>query len=474
MSALKIRQIDLKTNDSKRQIAKIREQFHHSTEVVSAHARKLTQSAFGKAMTPAEVVEKICTDVKNKGLAAVQHYTELLDKIKIKADHIRVKESELAAAHDAADPAFLDVIRRIRYNIDSFQSGLIHQDAELRSSGQHELSVRHRPLQRVGVYCPGGSASYPSALLMTICPAQSAGVKEIMVCMPPTAGGASNKDMLAVCYELGVKEVYRIGGAQAIAAMAYGIEGLAPVEMICGPGNQYVALAKKFVFGTCAIDCIAGPSEVIVAADDSAHPNYVALDLIAQAEHSPGVPILVTWYEPLLKEVHDAIVKRMTKLTRADLAKDSLERHGAFILAPDKQTAIDCINALAPEHLHIQTRDPDGFAEQINNAGAIFLGPFTPVALGDYAAGPSHVLPTGGTARFSSGLTVNDFRKRTSILRYTRNGLRDIAEDVIFLAKKEGLTGHAASVEQRANDSGPAARPKPKPEKVIPAVPAKK
>jgi histidinol dehydrogenase len=186
------------------------------------------------------------------------------------------------------------------------------------------------------------------------------------------------------------------------------------------------------------------------------------------------VPILLTWYEPLLNEVEEALTKRLAKLSRSDLARECIERSGAFILAPDKDAAIEVVNDLAPEHLHIQTRDPDGFAEQVDNAGAIFLGPFTPVAVGDYAAGPSHVLPTGGTARFSSGLTVNDFRKRTSILRFTRNGLRDIAEDVIYLAKKEGLTGHAASVELRANDSGPAARPKPKPEKVAAAAAAKK
>lgn len=474
MGSLKVRRIDLSASNSANQLAKLRDQFKPDAEVVSAQSKKLTQAVFGQALTPTQAVERICLDVKQKGLAAVLQYSEQLDKAKIKPENLRVKPSELAAAHAAAAPEFLDVLRRIRYNIDSFQSGLLHQDAELRVSGQHEVSLRYRPLERVGVYCPGGVAAYPSTLLMTVCPAQAAGVKEIVVCMPPKDTGASNTDMLATCYELGVTEVYRIGGAQAVAAMAYGVEGLKPVDMVVGPGNQFVALAKRFVYGTVAIDCIAGPSEIVVAADDSAHPSYIALDLLAQAEHSPGVPILVTWYEPLLNEVEEALIKRLPKLSRGDLAKDSLERYGAFVLAPNKAAAIDCINALAPEHLHIQTRDPDGFAEDIKSAGAIFLGPFTPVALGDYAAGPSHVLPTGGTARFSSGLTANDFRKRTSILRFTRNGLRDIAEDVIYLAKKEGLTGHAASVEQRANDNGPAARPKPKPEKVAAATPPKK
>ncbi len=470
MPALKVRRIDLTANNANQQLAKLRDQFKIDSEVVTPQAKKLTQAVFGEALTPVQAVARICDEVCDEGIEAVLRYTEAFDKVKLKPDAVRVKESELAEAHAAADTEFLEVLRRIRYNIDSFQSGLLHRDAELRVSGSHELQLRYRPLNRVGVYCPGGAAAYPSTLLMTVCPAQAAGVPEIVVTLPPKPTGAYNRDMLAACHELGVTEVYRMGGAQAIAAMAYGVEGIPAVDMVVGPGNQFVALAKKYVFGTVAIDCIAGPSEIVVAADDSAHPNYVALDLIAQAEHSPGVSVLVTWYEPLLNEVRDALDKRLAKLGRADLARESLERFGAFVLAPDKATAIECVNEIGPEHLHIQTRDPDAFAEEIENAGAIFLGPFTPVALGDYAAGPSHVLPTAGTARFASGLTANDFRKRTSILRFTRNGLRDISEDVAYLAKKEGLPGHALSVEQRANDTGPAARPKPKPDKVAPVA----
>lgn len=473
MSALKMRRIDLTANNANSQLAKLRDQFKLEGEIVSPQSRKLTQAVFGEALPPTKAVERICTEIRDKGLDSLLKYTELFDKVKLKADALRVKESELAAAHEAADPEFLDTIRRIRYNIDSFQNGLLHRDAELRLSGSHELHLRYRPLNRVGVYCPGGAAAYPSTLLMTVCPALAAGVEEIAVALPPKDTGAYSKDMLAVCHELGVTEVYRMGGAQAIAAFAYGVNGIKAVDMVCGPGNQFVALAKKFVFGTVAIDCLAGPSEVVVAADDSAHPHYVALDLIAQAEHSPGVSVLVTWYEPLLDEVKEALEKRLAKIPRGDLARDSLERYGAFVLAPDKAAAITCVNALAPEHLHIQTRDPDAFAEHVD-AGAIFLGPFTPVAVGDYAAGPSHVLPTGGTARFASGLSVNDFRKRTSLLRFTRSGLRDIAPDVAFLAKKEGLPAHALSVELRAADSGPAARPKPKPDKPVPAVAGKK
>jgi histidinol dehydrogenase len=469
MPALKVRRIDLSASNAAQQLAKLRDQFKLDAEVVSPQSKKLTQAVFGEPLPPARAVERICNDVRDRGVEAVLRYTELFDKLKLKSDALRVKESELEAAHAAADPEFLDVIRRIRYNIDSFQNGLLHRDAELRQSGSFELHLRYRPLDRVGVYCPGGAAAYPSTLLMTVCPAQAAGVKEIAVALPPTPTGAYSKDMLATCHELGVTEVYRMGGAQAIAALAYGVEGIPAVDMVVGPGNKYVSLAKKYVYGTVAIDCLAGPSEIVVVADDSAHPSYVALDLIAQAEHSPGVAILVTWYEPLIDEVKEALEKRLAKLGRGELARDSLERYGALVLAPDKQAAIECVNELAPEHVHIQTRDPDGFAEEVD-AGAIFLGPFTPVALGDYAAGPSHVLPTGGTARFCSGLSANDFRKRTSLLRFTRNGLRDMAPDVAYLANKEGLPGHVLSVEQRANDTGPAARPKPKPEKAAAAA----
>jgi len=472
---MKIRRIDMSANNSANQLAKLRDQFRIDSEIVSPQSKKLTQAVFGEVLSPARAVERICNDVHAKGLEAVLKYTEQLDKVKLKASEIRVPLSEMKAAHAAASSEFLDAVRRVCYNIDSFQSGVMHRDAELRVSGSHEIHLRYRPMKRVGIYCPGGAAAYPSSLLMTIRPAQAAGVEDIVVCLPPKDTGAYNKDMLAVCYELGITEVYRIGGAQAIAAMAYGVEGLPAVDMVAGPGNQYVALAKKYVYGTVAIDCLAGPSEVVVVADDSSHPHYVALDLIAQAEHSPGVSVLVTWYEPLIDEVLAALEKRLAKLPRADLTRDSLERYGAFVLAGDKQEAAECVNTLAPEHLHIQTRDVDSFAEEIENVGAIFLGPFTPVALGDYAAGPSHVLPTGGTARFASGLSANDFRRRTSIMRFTRNGLKDMAPDVVLLANREGLVGHAASVELRANDTGPAARPKPKPEKAGAApLPAKK
>ncbi len=459
MATLKIRRIDCSEPKSARQLADLRRQISHQGEVVSPKSRELTRKVFGEALPPAKAVERICTDVQREGLSAVLHYTEQFDKVKLKPDEVRVSPAELLAAHEAADPDFLDTIRNIRQNVLSFQMGLIHSDAILSVSGSHELQLRYRPLRRVGICVPGGVAAYPSTLLMTVCPAQAAGVQELAVVMPPTPHGANNPDLLAVCYELGVNEVYRIGGAQAVAALAYGVEGMPAVDMIVGPGSQYVMLAKRHVLGHVAIDCLAGPSEVVVIADESAQPEFVAADLIAQAEHSPGVSILVTWYPELLDEVADALQRQLSKLSRGDLARDSLERYGAFVLTRDSKEAVALTNQIAPEHLHIQTRDPEAIADQIDDAGAIFLGHYTPVALGDYAAGPSHVLPTGGTARFTSGLTANDFLRCSSVMSFTQRGMRHLAEDVVRLADAEGLTGHAASVSIRMSEGKLPARP---------------
>jgi len=296
---------------------------------------------------------------------------------------------------------------------------------------------------------PGGAAAYPSTILMTVCPALAAGVKEIVLVMPPTKTGAGHPDLLATCKELGVTEVYRVGGAQAVAALAYGVEGLPPVDMIVGPGNIFVTLAKKFVFGQVAIDCLAGPSEIVVLADDSASPEYVAADLIAQAEHDPASSILITWHEPLLDQVESAIERQLAKLPRGEQARSSLQQFGALVLARDGAQAIAWTNRIGPEHLHLATKNADALVEKIDNAGAIFVGHFAPVALGDYVAGPSHVLPTGGTARFASGLSANDFLRRSSVISFTQAGLAAQADDVRVLAEIEGLTAHAASVDIR-------------------------
>src|SRR5262249_5924548 len=298
--ALQIRRIRTGSDDARAQLAQLRATLSASGNVVSARGRELTEKVFGEPLPPVKVVERVCEDVRTRGRDALFHYTTQFDRTDLTPDTLQVTASEMALAHAAADPAFIDAVRRIRANVMAFQLGILHRSAVLKVNGKHELRLRYRPMRRVGVMVPGGAAAYPSTLLMTVCPAQAAGVPEIAVVMPPTPNGAYNTDLLAVCHELGVREVYRVGGAQAVAALASGVEGLPAVDMIIGPGNIFVTLAKRHVCGQVAIDCLAGPSEVVVLADDSASPAFVAADLIAQAEHDPGSSILITWHAPLL------------------------------------------------------------------------------------------------------------------------------------------------------------------------------
>jgi histidinol dehydrogenase len=449
MSAFTMRRIAYTSSDAAEQLQQLCRQLSLQADVVSPRGKALTEQVFGEALTPGQVVERICNDVRTRGLSALLHYTEQLDKVRLTPEMLRVSDAEFEAGHRAADPEFLKTIRRVRNNILSFQMGLVQRDAILSQQGLHELRLRYRPMRRVGVCVPGGAAAYPSTILMTVCPAQAAGVKEIALVIPPTKTGANNPDLLATCKELGVNEVYRIGGAQAVAALAYGVDGIEPVDMIVGPGNIFVTLAKKFVFGQVAIDCLAGPSEVVVIADDSASPEYVAAELIAQAEHDPATSILITWHEPLLDQVQAALDRQLGALPRGDLARGCLERFGALVLARDPRQAIAWANRIAPEHLQLATNNAGQLVDMIECAGAIFVGHHAPVALGDYVAGPSHVLPTGSTARFASGLSANDFLRRSSVLSFTQQGLAALADDVRMLAGKEGLTAHSASVDIR-------------------------
>jgi histidinol dehydrogenase len=449
MSTLAIGRIRCGGAEADGQLASLRTVLGAQGNVVSARGRALTEKVFGEALPPGRVVERICEDVRARGRDALFHYTEQFDRVRLDADSLRLTSLELQEAHARAAPEFLETIRQVRRNVTTFQAGVLHRSATLTVAGKHELLLRYRPMRRVGVLVPGGAAAYPSTLLMTVCPAQAAGVPELAVVMPPTAYGAGNSDLLAVCHELGVTEVYRVGGAQAVAALAYGVEGLPAVDMIVGPGNQFVALAKRYVFGQVAIDCIAGPSEVVILADQTAPPAFVAADLIAQAEHAPGASILITWHEPLIEAVATALAEQLGTLSRAELARESLEQYGALVLARDVDEAVELTNRIGPEHLEIVTSDDRGLCDRIDNAGAIFLGPYSPVAVGDYAAGPSHVLPTGGTARFTSGLSANDFLRRSSVLSFTKEGLAQMAADVVRLAEVEGLTAHAASVTVR-------------------------
>ena len=449
---LRIRVIDTTEADAGRLFDELRGKLSPKGDMVSEAGRARTVALFGEPLSPQQVVERICGDVKSRGLAAVLEYTAKLDGKELSAETVRVSEAEFAAAHAAAAPDYLATIRRIRDNIAEFQRAILHHDVSVvrqAGAGRVELRQRYVPMRRVGVCVPGGAAAYPSTLLMTAVPAQAAGVKEIAVVVPPTAFGGYNVDLLAACREIGVTEVYRVGGAQAIAALAYGVEGIAPVDMIVGPGNLFVALAKRHVYGEVGIDSIAGPSEVIVLADETADPAFVASDLISQAEHSPGSGVLITWHRPLVDAVRAELDRQLASLSRGDLARQSLEEYGALIVARDAEEAARLTDRLSTEHLHISTADPESLLRRVTNAGAIFLGHHTPVAVGDYVAGPSHVLPTGGTARFANGLCANDFLKRSSVIAYDEPALRAAAADVRLMADKEGLTAHRASVDVR-------------------------
>lgn len=447
-----IQQIDARAGDVAETLQELREKLSPRGNVVSEASRQRTVDVFGEPLTPQRVVERICQEVQNEGVAAVLRYSEKLDGAKLGVESLRVPESALAAAHQQVEPAFLATVRHVRDQVSEFQKAILHQDRVLERDNGVKLRQRYVPLRRAGLCVPGGAAAYPSTVLMTAVCAQAAGVAELAVVAPPTEFGANNPHMLATCHELGISEVYRMGGAQAVAALAYGIETVPAVDKIVGPGNLFVALAKRHVYGEVDIDSIAGPSEVVVIADDSSRPAWIAADLLAQAEHAPGASILVTWSESLLAAVTAEVNQQAARLSRAELTVQSLERYGAFVLVRDREQAREVTDLLAPEHLSIQCRDCETLAEQIRNAGATFVGPHATVALGDYVAGPSHVLPTGGTARWASGLTANDFLRGGSMIQYSPAGLAQDAPHVQRLADQEGLTAHRASVDIRVAD----------------------
>ncbi|MDR0338213.1 MAG: histidinol dehydrogenase [Planctomycetaceae bacterium] len=449
---MQILRIDSRNEDVLGKLRFLRAKLSPRGNVVSVASRQRTLEIFGEPLTPADIVQRICNDVSEHGLLSLLDYCNKIDRVSLTALDLRVPVEELRLASQQADKNFLEAVRRIRNNIQDFQRAILHNNIRLECSGGY-LMERYRPLRRVGVCVPGGAAAYPSTVLMTVVPAQVAGVQEIAVMAPPTPFGAYNTDMLATCYELGITEVYRMGGAQGVAAFAYGVEGIAKTDKIVGPGNLFVALAKRFVYGEVDIDSIAGPSEVVVIVDASTNPEYTAYDILAQAEHSPGASILIGWDATVLDATVQAIEKQLAKVERGQLARQSLEEFGAVILTRDADEACRFTDEIAPEHLHIATENAEELADKISCAGAIFLGNDTPVAVGDYAAGPSHVLPTSGTARFASGLTCNDFLRANSILCFDRNGLAKLAPDIEILATKEGLTAHRESVLVRLKEN---------------------
>lgn len=398
---------------------------------------------------PSQAVAEIIADVSARGDEALIDLTARFDKATLTRDRIRVAPGELAAAHKAADPKFMAAARVAIRNIRDYQTSIRPTDPPpMQRPGWCE-SLRFQPIERVGCYVPGGAASYPSSVMMLAVPAQVAGVKQVCVACPPRAGGDISPAVLAVCHELGIDEVYRVGGAQAIAAMALGTPTVRKVDKIVGPGNLFVQLAKKQLYGQVDIDSFAGPSEVLIVADATAPPEWLAADLLAQAEHNPGCGLLVTPDATLAGEVARCIAELLPRCTRRKAIEQSLAQWCAILVTADLDDAVDWAHRVAPEHLQVITADDDRIVRRIRNAGVVFVGPYTPVATGDYIAGSSHVLPTGGTARYFAGLSVFDFLRPQGVVRYEREGLAAAAGDIDTLATAEGLDAHAMSVKIR-------------------------
>ncbi|AIQ66345.1 histidinol dehydrogenase [Paenibacillus graminis] len=397
-------------------------------------------------------VKEIVADIKKEGDAALLRYTERFDGAALTAAGLRVTEEELQAAYGRVEESFVTAIRAAAANIRAFHARQKRNSwMDLQPDGTI-LGQILRPLKRVGVYVPGGKAAYPSSVLMNVIPAQIAGVPEIVMVTPPSTGGTEGIDpyILVAAAEAGVNEIYRVGGAQAIAALAFGTASIAPVDKICGPGNIYVALAKREVYGAVDIDSIAGPSEIVVLADDTAEAAYVAADLLSQAEHDEmASAILVTPSQRLAEAVAAEVERQLRELPREAIARASVDHYGAIIVVESLAEGISVVNRLAPEHLEIVTEDPMGLLGSIENAGAIFLGPYSSEPVGDYFAGPNHIIPTNGTARFSSPVDVDDFIKKSSLIYYSKEALLQDGATIIELARREGLEGHARAIEIR-------------------------
>jgi histidinol dehydrogenase len=420
--------------------------------IVLERAERLTEADLSRTGgLDAEVLgvaARIIDEVRTRGDDALREYTASLDKADI--GEFRVSAAEIEAAVASVEPEFLDAIASAAGAIADFHQRQVTQSWFTAQEGGIVLGQRVTPISRVGIYVPGGRACYPSSVLMNAIPAQVAGVDEIAMVVPPAADGTVNPYTLAAAAEVGVDEIYKVGGAQAIAALAYGTGSVDPVDKIVGPGNAYVTAAKKLVMGEVGIDALAGPSEVCVLADTTAIPAFVAIDLMAQAEHDPRAATYVVTVDPdLPDDVEEALKILLADAPRADIIRRSLADNGLIVVCPDIVAALDTVDLIAPEHLEIQMADPFDILGSVRNAGAIFLGHFTPESIGDYVAGPNHVLPTGGTARFSSPLSVDDFVKKSSVISYSFEALELDGPTAVTIAQAEGLDAHARAVTLR-------------------------
>jgi histidinol dehydrogenase len=400
-------------------------------------------------------VRSILKDVRKRGDKAVVHYTQVFDDLRIPIDQLQVKKSEVKEAYRKVPREFLETLQQAARRIQKFHQ-LLSKRLLLSWKGEEKgirLEQVMRPLERVGIYVPGGKASYPSTVLMAAIPAKAAGVQEIVMVTPPRKEGISPAVLVAADLA-GVDRIYRIGGVQAVAALAYGTESVPKVDKIVGPGNQYVATAKRLVYGEVDIDMVAGPSEIVIVSDERMPPSFVAADLISQAEHDEmALAILITNAEAFGRIVKKELERQLSCLKRRKVASESLNRRGAILIVKNLDQAMQLVNRIAPEHLELLVSRPLALIKGVRHAGAIFLGPYTPEAIGDYMAGPNHILPTAGTARFSSPLGVEDFIKRTNLVSFTRRALRRFEKDVKRFSEWEGLEGHSQAVQMRMKKS---------------------
>ena len=412
-----------------------------------ANLLKRSPASYGKYE---QTVNNIVDRVRREGDQALFELTREFDKCDLNAQSIRVTDEEIEEAYSQIDPEFVTVMKKSAANITAFHEKQMHNSWILPNDNGTILGQKITPVEISGVYVPGGKAAYPSSVLMNILPAKVAGVSRIIMTTPPNASGKVNPGTLVAADIAGVREIYKVGGAQAIAAMAFGTESIPKVDKITGPGNIFVALAKKACFGYVSIDSIAGPSEILVLADGTANPRYVAADLLSQAEHDElASAILITTSRELAEKVSKEVDEFTEQLSRKEIIVKSLENYGYILIAETMEQAIDAANEIASEHLEILTADPYQVMTKIKNAGAIFLGEYSSEPLGDYFAGPNHILPTNGTAKFFSPLNVDDFLKKTSIISYSRDALEKVHKDIELFAEKEGLTAHANSIKVR-------------------------
>lgn len=423
-----------------------------STKDILENLLKRSPNNYGKFE---DAVADILANVKEKGDEALFSYTKEFDKVEVTSDTIRVTEEEIREAYEKVDASLLDVIRKALVNIRSYHEKQRQNSWFTSTESGTMLGQKVTPLNRVGVYVPGGKAVYPSSVLMNIVPAKVAGVPHIVMTTPPGKDGKVNPSTLVAAKEAGADEIYKVGGAQAIGALAYGTKSIAKVDKIVGPGNIFVALAKKAVYGHVSIDSIAGPSEILVLADETANAHYVAADLLSQAEHDEmASAILITTSTQLARDVENEIEGYLKVLSRREIIEKSLENFGYILIAEDMDEAIDAANEIASEHMEIVTKNAFEVMMKVRNAGAIFIGEYSSEPLGDYFAGPNHVLPTNGTAKFFSALSVDDFIKKSSIVYYSRAALQEIHKDIVQFATSEQLTAHANSIAVRFEDEG--------------------